>query len=419
MKDPIKKTLSAAAIAVALAGCKSYEPLDRIDWAKEANATPPTVVISSLDDAATLALVGNRRLNAMRLKAKGADAVALQSGWWEDPEIDFDISRIIGPAENPFEGGGAFAVTVPLSGVPRLERKKAKAEAKSHRAHILAAEKLVAAEARKTALLLHFIAERKRIISEFANDASISKALADIEKLFLAHEYPFTDFNATKRRKHERDHMLMELEAAKIESERELRILTGLLPSANITVAIEPAAEPERAPDAPGAEDLAEHVAVKAALADLNVTEIELKKEIRKQYPNLKIGPGFGVEDGNEKVGAVAGMSIPLWNKNRRDIAQAETERAEKRAEAVSVWKEIAVDAQRAHKNLARLLEHRKAPAEENEEAKALLDSGEITPLEYVAIREEILAQRLEESTWHCEVALAAEELEKFKPERK
>ena len=156
MKKTDMKIFCLAAFAVAsTAGCRSYEA-SPIDWKAEARSSVTNVIrISSLEDAAELALVGNRELNAMRLKAGGSAKVAKETGWWEDPELDFDLMRIVNPSDHPFLGGGSIAFTIPLSGALALDEKAAEAYAAADAADIRAAESDVAAEARKAAVRLN------------------------------------------------------------------------------------------------------------------------------------------------------------------------------------------------------------------------------------------------------------------------
>ena len=120
----VKTFCLTAFTAAAAAGCRSYEA-SPIDWKAEVRSGVTNVIrISSLEDAAELALVGNRELNAMRLKAGGSAKVAKATGWWEDPELDFDFVRIVNPSDNPFLGGGSIAFTIPLSGALALDERR-------------------------------------------------------------------------------------------------------------------------------------------------------------------------------------------------------------------------------------------------------------------------------------------------------
>ena len=414
MKSITALILSAALVAI-LGGCKAYKPLERIDWDERVKSAKIKVRISSLEDAEKLALIGNTTLNQMRCEAAGADEVIKETGWWEDPEIGLDLSRIVDPAANPFQGGVSATFTIPISQVYKLEKKAARAYAASERSKILSAENTIAVEARKIAAALFFIDEKKRVLKAFESDASIAKAIADSEKLFLAREYTLSDLNSVKRRKHERDHALMELDDERISTEREFRAIAGLLSCTEIEIAFTLKEPQTTSLKAPSPADLARHPAVKAALAELDLKESELETEIRKQYPDLKIGTDISIEKGNDKAGLFAGMSVPLWNLNRKAIAEARKDRAVKRAEALGVWKSITVEAKASEERLATLLAHPVAPASEETDAAGLLEAGEVTPLEYLEIREEILALTLENVRWRRAVTLAHEELAKYK----
>ena len=62
---------------------------------------------------------------------------------------------------------------------------------------------------------------------------------------------------------------------------------------------------------------------VKAQMATYATTETLLKTEIRRQYPELELGPSFTRDDEEKEVGGEIGFNIPLWNRNRKAIAEA------------------------------------------------------------------------------------------------
>ena len=148
--------------------------------------------------------------------------------------------------------------------------------------------------------------------------------------------------------------------------------------------------------------------------------EAALEAEIRRQYPDLKLGPAYSREEGLDRFGLVAGIELPLWNRNRKGIAEAEGARNSARADAVSVWRELVEGAASARRNLARLLEHRAESALKNAaEANELADAGELDALAFISVREEILDAELNEQEWKAGVCLAFEELEKYKVEER
>jgi hypothetical protein len=172
----------------------------------------------------------------------------------------------------------------------------------------------------------------------------------------------------------------------------------------------------------PSAEDdpleLVKHPKVAAALVRLGGTEHALHAEIRRQYPDLKFGPAYVNEEGLDRFGLVAGVSIPLWNRNRKGIAEAEAVRNEARLAAIDTWRTLVCDAAEARANLARLLEHPPVPSSERAHTDKLADAGELTPLEYLDVRDEIMEFELADVDWRRDVALAVAELKRFNVDR-
>jgi outer membrane protein TolC len=220
------------------------------------------------------------------------------------------------------------------------------------------------------------------------------------------------------RQKHARHHALMETEREIAEAEIAFLRLSGLRPGTKLTIAF----AVEDTPAAPSVNDdpleLVRHPKVAASLARLSGAEEALRAEIRRQYPDLKLGPAYSNEEGLDRFGLIAGISIPLWNRNREGIAEAEGKRDETRLAAIDVWRELVCDAAAAHAHLVNLLAHPPVPSSERMQSDKLADAGELTPLDYLAVREQIFDMKLDEANWKRDVALAAAELQRFKIDR-
>ena len=65
-----------------------------------------------------------------------------------------------------------------------------------------------------------------------------------------------------------------------------------------------------------------------AALADYSATQAELQAEISRQYPDLSIGPGYQLDQGEGKWSLGLDLSLPLFNRNGGAIAAAEAKRS-------------------------------------------------------------------------------------------
>jgi outer membrane protein TolC len=64
-----------------------------------------------------------------------------------------------------------------------------------------------------------------------------------------------------------------------------------------------------------------------AVRAEYEVSEQSLRTEVRKQYPDLTIGPGYGTDQGDNRVLLGLSLPIPLWNRNQQGVAQATAQR--------------------------------------------------------------------------------------------
>lgn len=402
-------------------GCRTYESAP-IDWAAENRVwnAAGAVRLASPDDAARVALVGNAELNRMRLKLAASRKVAKATGWWEDPELDFDFLRIVNPSENPFLMGANLAFTIPLSGASALERRAAEAYSAADAADIVAAEGETASAARQAVVRLAFARRSEALIRDFDGDARIARLLTTAERLSEAGEVTATDLASAKRRRHERQHRLYRLEEETDAAEVELRRLLGLAPSVKLDLAVD--VDGVCAADTNvvwTTLDFVRHPRVRAALARLEGGERALETEIRRQYPDLKIGPAYSQEEGEDRFGFVVGTTLPLWNRNRKGIATAEGARDAAREEAIAAWKAVVTEADAAARKYRRLVAHGPERHPRRETADRLAEAGELKPLDYLTVREELLEAELAETEWRLGVRLAAEELRKFEMEVK
>ena len=408
-------------LLAAILGCQSYRPLP-IDWTREHAVwlEKGALTFDTLEDVARLALVGNPELNALRLKRAASETVAAQTGWWEDPEISGDLLRIVNPAENPHLGGVALSLTIPLSGVTGLERRAAEAYAAADAADILAAEWDLRASARQAALRLLFARETVQALRKFEADARVASALESAARLAEAGELSKIELASARLRRHQRVHRLREAEASEAEAEQALRQLLGVAPAVDLAFRGNVLQEDgEKALSLQGPLALVRHPRVQAAVSRLAGGEAALETEIRRQYPDLKVGPAYSREEGMDRLGFAAGLTIPLWNRNRKGIAEAEGVRDEARFAAIRAWREVVQEADAAQRHLARLTNHPPEPSSSRAETEALLEAGEISPLEYLVVHEEALDGELMERDWRRDVWLAKENVRKFATEGK
>jgi cobalt-zinc-cadmium efflux system outer membrane protein len=341
-------------VAAMLAGCQSYrsQPLDllahREVWlvrsaADESVAAfarrlaagaapgeqPPFDLADGLSasEGAVVALVFNPDLRMARLRAGVALASAEHAGLWDDPEFGLEVERIIESVPEPWTLAASVGFTLPVSGRLAVEEDRAEA---AHAAELrqVAAEEWSAPIAVRSAWL-GWSAQRQRVellrqlLEQFEPLLSIADQLVASGELSRAEGRLLRIERATRVS----DLRIAEMEAG--EMELELKAMMGLAPSAPALLMPEPLAVLEPAVEGELHEALAARNPALAVLrAEYEVAEQALRLEIRRQYPDIVVGPGAGVEDGEERLLLGLALPIPLWNRNQRGVAIATAERA-------------------------------------------------------------------------------------------
>ena len=147
--------------------------------------------------------------------------------------------------------------------------------------------------------------------------------------------------------------------AAQRENRLALLELIGLTPAA----AIAPSPEESAAAALPRIDPakLQTHPRICLMQARLEAAEATLQTEIRRQYPDLKIGPSLGSEDGETRFGFGAGIDLPLWNRNRQAIAEAEAARELARGQLVAEHRALCQEAARLEARLTAASEEAEA----------------------------------------------------------
>jgi outer membrane protein TolC len=403
--------LCPAAAVAALLGCQSYteRPLDldahREAWlarlptdegisafaerlaAAEGGAGYDLADGLSLREGEAVALFYNPDLRLARLRAERAQASARYAGLWEDPELGVDAERVIESVPEPWVVGASIGITLPISGRLAVE------EARAGAAHAAELRRLAAEEWETRAALrgawLEWSAERVR--AELAQElvARLRSIVGIVERLEQTGELSRTEARLFAIERVVRASELAAIEAAAREGELAIRALMGLSPSAAVELvpAALGAAEADMA-DAPAG--LGESNPALAALrAEYEVAEQALRLEVREQYPDITIGPGGGVEEGDSRVTLGVSLPIPLWNRNRRAIAEATVERDIARAAFETEYERLAarlaeaesrLDAARAQRVA---LETELAPMVEEQDAEAIrvAELGEVDTL--------------------------------------
>jgi cobalt-zinc-cadmium efflux system outer membrane protein len=342
----------------------------------------------SLREAEVVALVFNPDLRLARLRAGVATARSENAGLWDDPAIGVDVERILKSVAEPWVIASAIEFTLPLSG--RLGATKALANTEN-----VAALQEVALEEWQTIervrrAWLNWSSLRLRSELTNANISVLDQITSTAHRLVAAGEMDRTqaslfDLELARRRNEGRRYA-----GEQRELEAEIRGLLGLAPSAPLefvpTVNIEP-----RIASAPEIESALVESNLQLALrrAQYESAERLLALEVRKQYPDLTIGPGYSSDEGQSRFLFGLRAPLPILNANRHAIAEAHAQREVARAAFETQYERLVIDLSRllaqldTARSIRKDLEANVVPLADRQldDAQRLAGLGELGPL--------------------------------------
>ena len=340
--------LSFAALALGLcltAGCRTYAPAP-IDWSREAsewNGSATNRIPLTLETARQLALVLNPDINALRLARQSASRKALASGWWEDPSFNLDALRVLRGGAHPWLLGSGLSFTLPVNGVPGIEAKAAQAYAHADALAVTVAERTLLAEVERAWNACRI--NQHCIAAQHAYKERLLDRERQIRALIAAGELPKAEGDRVAQERIKLDLECLCCGAEAVTQKHTLLRLLGLHPAAPFDIVSDDADGAQPAPPSVIADlDLIRHPRVQEKLARLKATEEDLRAEIRRQYPDIEAGPLWEHEDGGANMGASIGFNLPLWNRNRLGIAEAEGGRDATRLEALNEWRGLVTE---------------------------------------------------------------------------
>lgn len=363
--------------------------LDRAESGSQAEDFDPSNGLS-LAEAEALLLVFNPDLRQARLEANVTQATAAFAGVWQDPMLGFDLERIVSGAgeSNPWVASTTVGITIPISG--RLEAEKARAGAD------LAAElnRIVAKEwAARSALRELWIEwSASRVRAEITNE--LIARLRDVASLADQQEKAGSltrvDARLFRVELAGRESDLIAASARVKELELQLRAMLGLAPETALAL-VPSVTFSARTTSVDELRPLLEssNPELAAVRAEYEVAEQSLRTEVRKQYPDLTIGPGYGTDQGDNRALLGLSLPIPLWNRNQHGVAHASAQREVVRGRFETTYEHlssklaIALTRFEAGKAQRALVESSVVPLAEEQEAdvRRVAAMGRVDPL--------------------------------------
>lgn len=352
--------LILAVAVIAVSGCQRYQsaPVDLTEYAqtwRQRNASSADVATYaatlarasvnhatsrfdpsdgvSLEEAEVLALYFNPEVRVARLRAKVATAGATEAGRWQDPVLRVDVERILEGVKEPWVIGGLVDLTLPLSGTPALERALATAEADVALLQAVREEQRILRELDAAWLELQDTRQRRSLSDTFLTD--LDRAVTQTDRLQAAGEIGPLEAGLLRIQRARQQSAQRRLAAKQRDQEAVILALLGLHPDAAISFSDEfPAPSPAWASSAEsGRQIVAErHIDLRHATHEHAVAERKLELAIRRQYPDLTLGGGYGHDEDTTRILGGLSLPIPIFNGNRREIAESFAAREAARA---------------------------------------------------------------------------------------
>jgi len=353
----VLSTLCTACATIALAtGCRSYKPR-AIDLAAHRDAflagtTMPEEARDDLaaaagaslspDAAEELALLLNPALRVARWRAGIAQATADNAGLWADPTLGFDLTRILEGPSKGWELIGSVGLTIPVSGRLGLEKRRAESLVDAERARLVLLEWETRAVARRA--YMNWCAAHAACVEERAFTERLAGILRLVDLLETRGELARAEARLFRIEAIEARAKVSALESDLAIARGELLRTIGLAPTTDL--AFDPRAIETTV--AISTEAVREHPRLAVARAEYESAERTLELEVRRQYPDLEIGPGYGEQDGDRQFVLGLGVALPILNANRQAILEAEAAREAARVAAEAEVEALVADAARA-----------------------------------------------------------------------
>jgi outer membrane protein TolC len=292
-----------------------------------------------------LALFYNPDLRLARLDAGIALATFETAGLWEDPRFGFDAAEILSPS-GPFEYGLTLSFTLPVSGRLAVEKDRAGAAFEAELRRIVDAEWALRAEVRSAWAAWTAAAERVRLLEEI--NARIEHITSITDRLEHAGGMTRVESRLIRAEALSVRSGLIAGQWAETDARIRLLGLMGLPPDAGIELlAVFPTAEIPRVEDETR-RLIESNTTLAVHRAEYQIAEETLRLEVRRQYPDITIGGGYG-DEGDDRLLLGISLPIPVLNANRAGIREARARRERVRAAAETAFERLALDLASAH----------------------------------------------------------------------
>lgn len=350
------------------------------------------------EESEWVTLTYNPALRVAR-KRLGIAAVRVEErGKWEDPDLDFDVLRFVDDVPDRWLSGVSVTFTLPISGRLEAAQKQVAAEYRQKLMEVYQEENEIRSTLRD--VWVQWVMNDKRLEVARSYLALLEDMENRFDELLKVGEADVGEVGLIKIDRLNQSLIVKELERQDELHKLQLKRLMGLTPESDVKLIQTMPSEPQQADDVVLHEVNPELQVYKA---QYDVAEKTLLREVKKQYPDLKLGPSYENEEGQSRIGLTGGIPLPILNANIEEIRVARAER--ELARAIYEQKHEAVHAVYARLKLQRAGLSQQIATSESEllplidrqqkQIQALIQQGEVSLLVLIQSEKQVYESKL------------------------
>lgn len=315
---------------------------------RQALAWPPAAW--DLELLTLVAFHFNADLEAARARLAAADAAVTTAGQRPNPTLQLPLQRTLNPKDGESSWTLGLALDIPVETHGKRDYRIAEADSRAAAARLQLANLAwsLRSQLREQLLVLESSTEKARLLEQ---QVELDRSLVALLQKRLAQGYVAArDLDQQQLALIQSNGELLGARKEAGAARARLAGLLGLPPGALDGVKLDLAGFTATDPPLPLRElqslALLNRADVLESLASYEASQAALQLEVARQYPDLRLGPGYTLDQGARKAGFdFSGIELPVFHRNEGPIAEAGARREEAAAKVrqaqARAWSEL------------------------------------------------------------------------------
>lgn len=281
---------------------------------------------------AVIAVLENPDLKAQRAKIGVTDAQAFAARLLPDPTFQANFDKLLSGPDKYNGYGAQIGMDLNALRTAAVTRESGEAQKRQVRLDLAWAEWNTEGQARLQGVRVFDLERQLRLAEDSV--ASAQRMFAAVSRAAGRGDVSATDLDTRRQTLVDAESKLRQAQTSLVTARTDLNKQLGLPPEVNLSLA-PPAGSPAPPPaEVLVSEAIQRRLDLQALRAGYQSAEADLHKAVLEQFPNLSLALAGASDTANNKtIGPVISFTLPLWNRNRGNIAIANATREQLRAE--------------------------------------------------------------------------------------